>query len=91
MKEMNKLDFNEFHAHPDLKVQCTEAKRCNNCGVPFCQAGTMIAGMASGCPLNNLVPETNSLVAMGNYEEAYKRLTKTHSFPEFTSRACPAL
>ncbi|MBO7358154.1 MAG: glutamate synthase subunit beta [Lachnospiraceae bacterium] len=91
MKEMNKLDFNEFHAHPDLKVQCTEAKRCNNCGVPFCQAGTMIAGMASGCPLNNLVPETNSLVAMGNYEEAYKRLTKTHSFPEFTSRVCPAL
>ncbi len=91
MKEMTKLDFNEFHAHPDLKVQCDEAKRCNNCGVPFCQAGTMIAGMASGCPLNNLVPETNSLVAMGNYEEAYKRLTKTHSFPEFTSRVCPAL
>jgi glutamate synthase (NADPH/NADH) small chain len=51
----------------------------------------MISGMASGCPLNNLVPETNDLVYKGNIEQAYKRLSKTHSFPEFTSRVCPAL
>ena len=61
------------------------------CGVPFCQAGAMIGGMASGCPLNNLVPEWNDLVYLGNWEEAYKRLMKTHCFPEFTSRVCPAL
>jgi glutamate synthase (NADPH/NADH) small chain len=51
----------------------------------------MIAGMASGCPLNNLVPEWNDLVYLGNWEEAYQRLTKTNCFPEFTSRVCPAL
>lgn len=51
----------------------------------------MIAGMASGCPLHNLVPEVNDLVYQGNYEQAYVRLSKTHSFPEFTSRVCPAL
>ena len=51
----------------------------------------MISQMASGCPLHNLVPETNELVYHGNYEQAYRRLAKTHSFPEFTSRVCPAL
>ena len=91
MSDNKRPDFTEFHEAPDFKDQVKEAKRCNNCGVPFCQAGTMIAGMASGCPLNNLVPETNALVAMGNYEQAYVRLSKTHSFPEFTSRVCPAL
>ena len=62
-----------------------------DCGVPFCQYGGMIAGMGSGCPLHNLVPETNELVHVGNFEQAYVRLSKTHSFPEFTSRVCPAL
>ena len=47
--------------------------------------------MASGCPLQNLVPEWNDLVYLGNYEQAYRRLTKTNCFPEFTSRVCPAL
>lgn len=47
--------------------------------------------MASGCPLHNLVPETNDLVYSGNWKQAYERLSKTHSFPEFTSRVCPAL
>ncbi len=58
-----------------------QAARCMACGVPFCQAGTMIAGMASGCPLQNLVPEWNDLVYLGNYEQAYRRLTKTNCFP----------
>ena len=61
------------------------------CGVPFCQSGMMIGGMASGCPLHNLVPEWNDLVYTGNWEQAYYRLTKTNCFPEFTSRVCPAL
>lgn len=91
MSDMKRPDFFEFHESPDLKKQIEEAKKCNNCGVPFCQAGTLIAGMTSGCPLNNLVPETNSLVSQGNFKQAYIRLSKTHSFPEFTSRVCPAL
>ena len=51
----------------------------------------MIAGMVSGCPLHNLVPEINELVYQGKLEQAYNRLSITHSFPEFTSRVCPAL
>jgi len=91
MSKQTRPDFLEFHEKPKAATQVQESGRCNSCGVPFCQAGTMICGMASGCPLNNLVPETNALVAMGNFKEAYIRLAKTHSFPEFTSRVCPAL
>ena len=84
-------NFNEFHIPLSLEKQRLQGARCMACGVPFCQAGMMIGGMASGCPLNNLVPECNDLVYHGNWEEAYRRLTKTHCFPEFTSRVCPAL
>ena len=59
-----------------------------DCGVPFCQSGMTIAGMTSGCPLHNLVPEWNDLVYTGNWEQAYNRLHKTNNFPEFTSRVC---
>ena len=84
-------NFNEFHIPLSLEKQRIQGARCMACGVPFCQAGMMIGGMASGCPLNNLVPEWNDLVYRGSWEEAYKRLTKTNCFPEFTSRVCPAL
>ena len=84
-------DFNEFHKRLSLEEQQKQGARCMACGVPFCQAGVMIAGMASGCPLHNLVPETNELVYRGNWEQAYNRLSKTHGLPEFTSRVCPAL
>lgn len=84
-------NFNEFHYGLPLEEQRIQGARCMACGVPFCQAGVMISGMVSGCPLNNLVPETNDLVFKGNFEQAYYRLSKTHSFPEFTSRVCPAL
>ncbi len=84
-------NFMEFHGALPPAEQRKQAARCMDCGVPFCQAGEMIAGMASGCPLHNLVPEMNDLVYRGEMEQAYVRLTKTHSFPEFTSRVCPAL
>ena len=84
-------DFREFHGDLSAAERTKQAARCMDCGVPFCQAGVMIAGMASGCPLHNLVPETNDLVYRGRMEEAYQRLSITHSFPEFTSRVCPAL
>ncbi|MBQ6094893.1 MAG: glutamate synthase subunit beta [Lachnospiraceae bacterium] len=84
-------DFREFHGRLPLEEQKKQAARCMDCGVPFCQAGLMIAGMASGCPLHNLVPEVNDLVFRGCFEQAYERLSVTHSFPEFTCRVCPAL
>ncbi|MBQ2083405.1 MAG: NAD(P)-binding protein, partial [Lachnospiraceae bacterium] len=84
-------DFKEFHGQLSLEERRKQAARCMDCGIPFCQAGVMIAGMASGCPLHNLVPEINDLVYRGRMKEAYERLSITHSFPEFTCRVCPAL
>ena len=83
--------FNEFRTPLTLEEQQKQGARCMECGVPFCQNGSMLAGMASGCPLHNLVLETNDLVYSGNWKQAYERLAKTHCFPEFTSRVCPAL
>ncbi len=83
--------FGEFHARLSGPEQQQQASRCMECGVPFCQAGTTIEGMTSGCPLHNLVPETNDLVYRGKWEQAYLRLSKTHGMPEFTARVCPAL
>lgn len=84
-------NFDEFHTPLSLEKQRTQAARCMDCGVPFCQAGMMIKGMVSGCPLNNLIPEWNDLLYNGNWQQAYNRLHKTSNFPEFTSRVCPAL
>ena len=83
--------FREFHAHLSLEEQQKQGARCMACGVPFCQSGMTIGGMASGCPLHNLVPEWNDAVYRGSWELAYQRLKKTNNFPEFTSRVCPAL
>ncbi len=83
--------FNEFHVPLTHAEQEKQGARCMSCGVPFCQAGMMLSGMMSGCPLQNMVPEWNDLLYMGNWEEAYYRLAKTSNFPEFTGRVCPAL
>jgi glutamate synthase (NADPH/NADH) small chain len=61
-----------------------------DCGIPFCHTGQLINGMASGCPVNNLIPEWNDLVYRGLWKEALERLHKTNNFPEFTGRVCPA-
>ena len=81
-------DWAEFHTHCDSKFLCRQAARCMNCGAPFCHTGDPVVG---GCPLGNLIPEWNDLVYHGKIEEAYKRLSKTSNFPEFTGRVCPAL
>ncbi|HEV8544564.1 MAG TPA: glutamate synthase small subunit [Verrucomicrobiae bacterium] len=83
-------DWKEFHFHmPEEKLR-TQGARCMDCGVPFCHTGTLISGMASGCPINNLIPEWNDLVYRGLWKEALDRLHKTNNFPEFTGRVCPA-
>ena len=84
-------NFNEFHIRLSKEKQQIQGARCMECGVPFCQSGMMINGAVSGCPLHNLIPEWNDLVFTGNWEQAYNRLSKTNSFPEFTARVCPAL
>jgi len=83
-------DWNEFHHHlPEAKLR-EQGARCMDCGVPFCHTGTLLSGMASGCPIHNLIPEWNDLVYRGLWKEALGRLHKTNNFPEFTGRVCPA-
>src|SRR5436309_2576739 len=82
--------WHEFHAHADDAQLRKQGARCMDCGVPFCHTGTLLEGMASGCPINNLIPEWNDLVYRGLWREALDRLHKTNNFPEVTGRVCPA-
>jgi glutamate synthase (NADPH/NADH) small chain len=83
-------NWDEFHLPmPEDRLR-TQGARCMDCGTPFCHTGTVISGMASGCPINNLIPEWNDLVYRGLWHEALDRLHKTNNFPEFTGRVCPA-
>ncbi|MFA5262511.1 MAG: glutamate synthase subunit beta [Opitutaceae bacterium] len=83
-------DWKEFHLHMEEKKLRNQGARCMDCGVPFCHSGKLIGGMASGCPIHNLIPEWNDLVFRGLWHEALARLHKTNNFPEFTGRVCPA-
>jgi glutamate synthase (NADPH/NADH) small chain len=83
-------DWNEFHEHFAEEKLRRQGARCMDCGIPFCHTGQLISGMASGCPVNNLIPEWNDLVYRGLWQEALERLHKTNNFPEFTGRVCPA-
>jgi glutamate synthase (NADPH/NADH) small chain len=84
------LDWHEFHQHFDPSKLRDQGARCMDCGIPFCHTGTLLSGMASGCPINNLIPEWNDLVYRGLWREALDRLHKTNNFPDFTGRVCPA-
>ncbi|MDK2810111.1 MAG: glutamate synthase small chain [Petroclostridium sp.] len=83
-------DWQEFHEHFDEEKLKIQGARCMDCGIPFCHSGILLNGMASGCPINNLIPEWNDLVYRGLWKEAIDRLHKTNNFPEFTGRVCPA-
>ncbi len=76
-------DYYEIFTEPPEEHLRKQGARCMDCGVPFCQSAT-------GCPIDNLIPEWNDLVYNGRWREALDRLHKTNNFPEFTGRVCPA-
>lgn len=84
------LDWNEFNEKIPNEELKKQGARCMDCGIPFCHTGDLMAGMAAGCPLHNLIPEWNDLVYHDQWHEALDRLHKTNNFPEFTGRVCPA-
>ncbi len=84
-------NFKEFHPVMEDEKRREQAARCMNCGVPMCQSAIKLAGMVTGCPLHNYIPEWNDALFRGQYDMAAWRLLKTSSFPEFTGRVCPAL
>ena len=73
--------WKEIYEEMPVDILKTQASRCMDCGIPFCQ---------SGCPINNIIPDWNDLVYKDDWFNAYKRLMKTNNFPEFTGRVCPA-
>jgi glutamate synthase (NADPH) small chain len=81
-------DWREVYERQDAHERAGEvsqqARRCMDCGIPFCHSGT------AGCPLGNLIPEWNDLVRRGRWDAASDRLHATNNFPEFTGRLCPA-
>ena len=84
-------DYAAVAPEADTELVREQARRCMDCGVPFCHTGTPMGGpAASGCPLNNLIPEWNDLIYRDHWQEALEQLHKTNNFPEFTGRVCPA-
>ena len=83
-------DWRETHPGYEEKTLREQGARCMDCGTPYCHTGALVAGMAMGCPIHNLIPEWNDLVFRGQWREASIRLHKTNNFPEFTGRVCPA-
>ncbi len=75
-------DFSEVEQTLNTHDRREQASRCMDCGVPFCHWA---------CPLGNKCPEWNDALYKGNWELAYKILSSTNPFPEFTGRICPAL
>ncbi len=75
------LDWREVYEDFPIEKIRTQASRCMDCGIPFCN---------NGCPLGNLIPDWNDLVYRDRWREAIDRLHATNNFPEFTGRLCPA-
>jgi glutamate synthase (NADPH) small chain len=75
--------WREFYGPVPEDAVRTQAARCMDCGVPFCQGD-------SGCPVRNIIPEWNGLVQRGEWRSALESLHSTNNFPELTGRLCPA-
>ena len=75
-------DFGEVEQTLSTRERKLQASRCMDCGVPFCHWA---------CPLGNKAPEWNDALYRGDWEQAFRLLTSTNPFPEFTGRICPAL
>ena len=79
--ELRLKDWREVYEPFEAEKLKSQAGRCMDCGIPFCN---------NGCPLGNLIPDWNDLVYRENWREAIERLHATNNFPEFTGRLCPA-
>ena len=73
-------DFHEIYRDFIAEKAATQAARCAQCGVPFCQ---------SGCPLQNNIPDWLKLTAEGRLQEAYETSAATNPMPEVCGRICP--
>ena len=79
--ELRLRDWKEVYEPFAVETLQTQAGRCMDCGIPFCN---------NGCPLGNLIPDWNDLTYRNHWQDAIERLHATNNFPEFTGRLCPA-
>ena len=73
-------DFDEIYNEFNAEAAETQASRCSQCGVPFCQVN---------CPLHNNIPDWLMMTAEGRMREAYELAAQTNNFPEICGRICP--
>ena len=79
--DARKKTWTEFLKPLPYPEVASQAARCMNCGIPFCH---------QGCPVNNQIPDWNTLVYRDQWKLALDNLHSTNNFPEFTGRVCPA-
>ena len=75
-------DFDEIYNEFNAEAAETQASRCSQCGVPFCQVN---------CPLHNNIPDWLMMTAEGRMQEAYELSAQTNNFPEICGRICPRI
>ena len=78
--EQRAHNFFEVALGYDEATAVSEAERCLNCKNMPC---------VSGCPVNIHIPEFISKIKAGDFEEAYKIISKTSSLPAVCGRVCP--
>jgi len=78
--EVRNKNFEEVCLGYTPEQAIEEAKRCLNCKNMPC---------ISGCPVNVKIPEFINLIAEGEFEKAYLKITETNSLPAVCGRVCP--
>ncbi len=78
--ETRRADFDEIYALYTAAGAASQASRCSQCGVPYCQIH---------CPVHNNIPDWLMLTAEGRLEEAYEVAAATNNMPEICGRICP--
>ena len=78
--EVRARNFQEVALGYPLEVAQEEAARCLNCKNSPCVAG---------CPVNIQIPDFIAQIKKGDYEEAYRIITRSSSLPAVCGRVCP--
>ncbi len=73
-------NFSEVALGYTEEMAINEAQRCLNCKNMPC---------VKGCPVNINIPDFITLVKQGDFEGAYKIISKTSSLPAVCGRVCP--
>ena len=78
--EVRAHNFQEVALGYTAEMAAEEAARCLNCKNRPC---------VNGCPVNIDIPDFILQVRQGNYEEAYRIITRSSSLPAVCGRVCP--